>query len=456
LVNNFILSPIIHKNIFFIGIGGVSMSGIAEALNKSGYRVSGSDISASAFNHLNGLGIKTYLGHDKNHIGDCSLVVHTAAVGEDNAELKYARETGVAVIDRAQLLGSMMKNYKNAIAVAGTHGKTTTTALITEILLRAGCDPTAFIGGYYKPIGGNVRVGASGYCVAEACEYKDSFLNFYPRIGVVLNIEEDHLDYFTDIGHIRASFNGFINNIPAGGALVINAGCGDLKKLCAGARCEIVTFDETGADWTAEGMAENGGFFKFTPAYKNERFERVTLRVPGKYNALNALAAIAACRAAGINAVTAVQAVSDFNGAGRRFEYKGEVNGARVYDDYAHHPTEIKAALAAARRICGKKIFCAFQPHNYSRTRDHFGGFTTAFDEADEILLFDIYSDREINESGVTSEDLAHAVNKRGKKARYYENFERAAEYILSECTDGDLIFTMGAGDVYKLQEYLI
>jgi len=456
--NKFILDPDVHKKIFFIGIGGISMSGLAETLFKKGFAVSGSDANDSdTLSRLNKLGIEARVGHDGARVAGASLVVYTAAVGDENPELAAARRHGIPAIGRAELLGLMMENYKYPVAVAGTHGKTSTSAMITEIMLCAGLDPSAALGGTLRSIGGTNRTGGSEYFVVEACEYRDSFLQFAPFIGVILNIEEEHLDYFRDIEHITDSFLRYARNISPDGALIINSSIDSLPHFKSEPGRSVITFGGDGADWRAGGVTDGeNGFPRFTLIRGGAEVSRVQLKVPGLHSVSNALAAAAACSFAGVNIPDITSALENFTGAGRRFEFIGMMNGAYVYDDYAHHPTEIKNALAAVKNLKFNKIICAFQPHNYSRTAAHFDDFVKAFGDADELLLLDIYSVREENIYGVNSRDLAAAIAKSGKKARWFEDFERACEYLYEICSAGDLVITVGAGDIYKLAGMLV
>lgn len=450
-----------YKNVYFIGIGGVSMSGLAEILVQKGIKVSGSDMKKGASTiKLENLGVKINYGHKAENItDDIDLVVYTAAIKDDNPELVAARAKGIDAVERAVLLGSIMSHYPNSIAVAGTHGKTTTTSMISEILLAADADPTITIGGTLSTIHGNIKVGHSDYFVAEACEYHDSFLKFDPFVAVILNVEAEHLDYFKDINQIRQSFKGFAHNTPSGGYVVINSAVEGLEYITQDLKSSVVTFgtDKEKSMWYPENIVHNPNGTNTFDAYFEGRFMgHIVLNVPGEHNILNALAACAASTSVGIKMSKIVKGLENYTGVNRRFQYKGKYNGATIVDDYAHHPTEVKATLAAAKLVEHKTLWCVFQPHTYSRAKALLEDFGTAFMDADKILLADIFAAREKDTGIISSRDVAEKIKSHGKDAQYIGSLDNITEYLKKELKEGDLLITMGAGNVYTVGEKLI
>jgi UDP-N-acetylmuramate--alanine ligase len=448
------------KKIYFSGIGGISMSGLAQILHHRGFEVIGSDVKHSdTTQHLEQLGIQVHYAQlAENITDDIDLLVNTAAVKKDNPEMLAAAQKGIKTIERSKLLGAIMKNYKYATALSGTHGKTTTTSMLSHILLKADKDPTISVGGMLDAIGGNIRIGSSEYFITEACEYCDSFLEFFPYIGVILNIEADHLDYFKDIHHIRASFTKFASLIPQEGALIINGEIDNLEQLTAQLTCKVVTFGlDSNNDWYACNIAYNDkGLPNFDIFYKGNLLGKLSLSVPGQHNVYNALAAAAAAYEQHIDMATIIAGLQLFCGTHRRFEYKGEFNGVTIIDDYAHHPTEIKAALSVANDYKYHKLWCVFQPHTYTRTKALFDEFSEAFDNVDYIIIADIYAAREENTIGIYAEDLVEKIKKRGKNAMYLGDFLNIAKYLKKNVSEGDLLITMGAGDAYMVGEALV
>lgn len=447
-------------HIYFIGIGGISMSGLAEILLSEGFRISGSDRTPSPLTHtLEGQGAAVYYGQKEENITtDIDLIVYTSAIRPDNPELAAAARLHIPILTRAQLLGQMMKNYKVPIAISGTHGKTTTTSMISEILLRHKADPTLSIGGIYKPIGGNIRVGSSEYFVTEACEYTNSFLSFFPKIGIILNIEEDHLDFFKDIHDIRNSFREFAKLLPEDGALIINGDIDRCEEITQGLACRVITYGSspdhdchpTDITYDASGCPS---FHLMRSDGKDDVF---SLRVPGLHNVYNAVAAIALADLLSIPTETIAKALLSYTGTDRRFEYKGEVNGITIIDDYAHHPTEITATLQAARNYPHKTIWCIFQPHTYTRTRAFLADFARALSLADEIVLADIYAAREKDTLGISSGTLQAEIEKLGHRCHYFPTFSEIEAFLSENCTKGDLLITMGAGDIVKVGDDLL
>lgn len=451
-----------HKpiRIYFIGIGGISMSGLAEILLAEDFTVSGSDRAPSELTRmLEDRGIKVFYGQkEENLTKDIDLVVYTAAIKSDNPELLAAKKLNIPTLTRAELLGQMMKNYKTPIAVSGTHGKTTTTSMISQILLNAEADPTLSIGGIYQPIGGNIRVGASELFVTEACEYTNSFLSFFPKIGIILNIEEDHLDFFKDLADIRNSFHRFAKLLPEDGALIINGGIDQYEELTEGLPCRVITYGlSSDLNYAASQISyDESGFPSFTLSGKDGGERKFSLRVHGDHNILNALAAIALADLLGLSDEVIRAGLIAFTGTDRRFEYKGQVNGVNVIDDYAHHPTEIRATLNAALQYPHKRLWCVFQPHTYTRTKAFLEEFASALSLADEVILADIYAAREKDTLGISSETLQEKIRSLGHSCHYFPTFEAIENYLLKNCTKDDLLITMGAGDIVKVGENLL
>ena len=446
-------------HVHFIGIGGISMSGLASVLLKEGFTVTGSDAKESSLTSLlAGQGASVFYGQSADNIpADCGLVVYTAAVHEDNPELMEARRRNLPVLTRAQLLGEIMQNYAMPAAVAGTHGKTTTTSMLSHIALSAGLDPTISVGGILQSIGGNIRVGSSPCFITEACEYTDSYLSLYPKVSIILNIDADHLDYFKTFENVRASFRKFAQLVPEDGLLVLNAGIPDLKEFTDGLKCRIATFGLQEGDYRAEQIKyDDHGCASFDLISPDHEPVRITLKVPGEHNVLNALAAVAAADFMGADRESAVSGLAEFSGTDRRFERKGERAGVTIIDDYAHHPTEIRATLNAAKKITAGKIWCVFQPHTYTRTQAHLQEFADALSLADHVVLADIYAAREQNTLGISSADIEQKLKARGADVVYKKSFEEIEELLLSSCREGDLLITMGAGDIYQVGEDLL
>ncbi len=446
--------------IHFIGIGGISMSGLAEILMDEGFRISGSDAHRSELTeHLESRGAVIYYGQKAENISESvEAVVYTAAIHEDNPELMEVRRRGIPELSRAELLGQMMKNYRNSVAVAGTHGKTTTTSMITEIFLQAQLDPTVSVGGILNSIGGNIRVGGPEYFVTEACEYTNSFLSFYPTMAVILNIEEDHLDFFKDLADIRRSFHLFAKKVPAGGTVIINGDIPDYQDIVKGTDARIITF---GHGRENNYSAENIQYDEYArPSFElyvdGEKKARLSLGAPGEHNVYNALAAIAVAVEYKIPMEAIRAGLCGFSGTNRRFEKKGVMNGVTIIDDYAHHPQEIEATLRAARNYPHRRIWCAFQPHTYTRTKAFLQEFADALSLADGVMLADIYPARETDTLGISSGDIVKLLREKGVQAWYLPTFEEIESFVLKNCMQGDLLITMGAGDIVKVGEELL
>lgn len=451
--------------IYFVGIGGISMSGLAEILLDAGFEVLGSDRSSSAITEgLESKGIKVFYGQKYENItADIDCVVFTAAIHPDNPEYVAAKDFGLNMLTRAELLGQIMLNYRVAVAVSGTHGKTTTTSMISEILMAADTDPTLSIGGVLNSIGGNVRVGAHDVFVTEACEYTNSFLSFFPTVSVITNIEEDHLDFFKDIHDIRNSFKKFAQILPDDGTLVIGGEIEEYKVVTDGLKCKVVTFASKDTDvygrkvdyypenisFDSLGRAQ---FTAVTPLGKRE----IGLMVPGEHNIVNALAALAIADTLGVDVALSSKSIGNYKGTDRRFEYKGVINGVTVIDDYAHHPTEVEATLKTAAKIEKNNLWVVFQPHTYTRTKSFMKEFAQALSLADKVILPDIYAARETDTLGVSSEILCNEISALGTECHYISSFEEIKNYLLKNCTKGDLLITMGAGEAYKIGESLL
>lgn len=447
-------------HVHFIGIGGISMSGLAEILLKEGFTISGSDTKESALTeHLEKMGATVFCGQRASNIieGICA-VVYTAAIHEDNEEFAEAKRRKLPMLSRAELLGQMMKNYDMPIAVSGTHGKTTSTSMLAHILLADGQDPTISVGGILKAIGGNIRVGGSEVFLTEACEYTNSFLHFFPKIGVILNIDADHLDFFKDLQDIRRSFRRFAELLPAEGTLVVNGGIPKLHEITDGLKCRVVTFGMCSSDdYHASEITHNElGDASFDVVCRGKVWGHIDLDVTGDHNVLNALSAAAVADILGISLDSVQKGLISFHGTDRRFEYKGERNGITIIDDYAHHPTEIQATLTAAKNYPHRELWCVFQPHTYTRTRMLFDEFVSALSGADHIILADIYAARETDTLGVSSEQIAEALKERGCDAYYLPSFKEIEKFVLDACKKGDVLITMGAGDVVNIGENLL
>ena len=436
------------------------MSGLAEILLTKNFKVSGSDSRKSALTDaLECKGARVFIGQKETNItSDIDLVVYTSAIHPDNPEYVAMKRLGIPCLSRAQLLGQIMKNYEMPIAISGTHGKTTTTSMISEILLHSDTDPTLSIGGILKSIHGNIRVGKSGYFVTEACEYTDSFLSFFPKIGIILNIEEDHLDYFKDIHAIRNSFHSFAALLPEDGTLIINGDIDNYAEITKGLSCRVITYGFSPAcDYCADSVSyDELAHPTFTLKNKDMPDRVFALAVPGKHNISNAMAALVLSDLLSLKYENVFYALKNFSGTDRRFEYKGTLNGVTIIDDYAHHPTEITATLSAAKNYPHKSIWCVFQPHTYTRTKAFMDEFAVALSLADHIVLADIYAARENDTLGISSLDLKKAIEEKGHECFYFPSFEEIEKFLSEKCINGDLLITMGAGDVLKIGENLL
>lgn len=449
------------KPIHMIGIGGISMSALAVILKQAGFSVSGSDFKESEMTKkLRQQGIRVELGHRAENIGDVSAVVYTSAIHADNPERAYAETLDVPVVERAVLLGEIMKQYQTPVAVSGTHGKTTTTSMLSEVMLAAGTDPTILVGGILPSIGGNMRIGGREIMITEACEYCGSFLKFYPKISLILNVEEDHLDYFKNIQEIIACFRAFAEKTPADGALIVNGDDPNVSAAVSGLDKKLISFSLTDskADFSASEICyRDDGCADFVILRRGEFFMEASIFVPGVHNVKNALAVAAATDYMGIAPDRIQQGFSCFRGTKRRFEQRGLYNGAFVIDDYAHHPTEIQATLKTARQAAeGHRVWCVFQPHTYTRAFKLREKFAESFADCDGVFVTDIYAAREQDTGLISSKELAGEIEACSHNAIYAAGLDEAAELLKAKAQPGDYLITLGAGDVNKICELLV
>ena len=439
---------------YLIGIGGVSMSSLAEVLLGMGINVCGSDSNRSGnVRSLEAKGIHIEIGHRAENIPeDIDFVVRTAAVRDENPEIRRARELNIPVFERTEAWGAISRDYSNAVCISGTHGKTTTTSMCTHILMAADRDPTVMIGGTLPLLNAGHRVGHGNVIVMEACEYYNSFLSFHPTVAVILNIEADHLDFFKDLYDVEKSFRAFASRVPDDGFVVANYDDLNTMQTLMDLNRKIITFGlDPRADVHAENIEYHGANSHFVICYKGKRFTDVTLNVPGEHNVKNALAATAAAICLGIRPNAVKYGLAGFNGAGRRFEFKGKFNGADVYDDYAHHPGELKCLLDTVETLNYKRTVLVFQPHTYSRTAALFQDFVNQLKRPDVVLLAEIFAAREQNTIGISSASLAEQI----EGATFYPTFDELEKALREIAEPGDIILTVGAGDVYKVGEHL-
>ncbi len=450
-----------YKNIHCIGIGGIGLSAIAEILISRGYHVSGSDMKQSDItDNLEKHGAKIYIGHRAENVETADLIVYSAAIAEENPEIIRAREKNIPLAGRAEVLGVLMDDFENSIAISGTHGKTTTTSMVSLILEQAKLEPTILVGGNLAEIGGNVKVGCSKFFVTEACEYRDSFLQLRPKIEVILNIDSDHLDYFKDIEHIVSSFDKFAKIVPEDGKIIAYDANPFVNQVIRDIPGAITYGDNENCTYYITNVAFDGnGMPVFDVNYQGEHLGKVKLSVPGEHNILNAVGAFACCHQLGVSPQTIIDTLDKFKGTQRRFDIVGTTSdGVKLVDDYAHHPTEIKATLSAAHNIPHNRLWCLFQPHTYTRTLALFDDFAEAFAEADILILAEIYAAREKNIYKISSKELAEEIKRvhPDKKVYYMDTFEEIANYVKKNAEKDDLVITMGAGDIYKVGELII
>ena len=449
------------KHVHLIGIGGVGVSGVAMILLNKGINVSGSDIRSSVITKkLESNGAHIFYTHDENNItDDIDLIVYTSAVNDLNPEINKAKTMGIKMLSRSEMYGLIMKDYKTSIAIAGAHGKTTTTSMVSVIFNSTELDPTLLIGAIVPEIGSNVKVGNGDIFITEACEYRENFLDFIYNTAVILNIDEDHLDYFEDLNHIIDTFSKFAAKLPKKGQLIINNDDFNAKKILLHLDLDhIITFGiSSESTYQAVNITYNDlGCPKYDVTFEGNFLGKIELTIPGKHNIYNSLAAITIAHNYGIDFTQIKESLRLFKGAKRRFEFKGTYQGAKIIDDYAHHPSEIKATLEAAKKIQDKKIIVAFQPHTYTRTRELLNEFSSAFENADEIIITDIYAAREVDDHTIHSKDLTERIKANGQNAIYFPNFEEAEEYLKTILHENQIFFTMGAGDIYRIGEMLL
>ncbi len=446
------------KKIYFIGIGGINMSSLAHITHIRGYRVGGSDRTRTALtDRLSQTGIAINYDHLAKNIADYDAVVYTVAISADNEEYTAALKRGIPCISRADYLGYIMTGYKNRIGVSGMHGKSTCTSMCAETFMSAGADPTVLSGAELASMGGAYRVGREENFIFEACEYMDSFLDFNPTVAVILNIEMDHVDYFHSIAQVRSSFARYADLTGEYGYAVMNADDENVRIALSGYVGNKVSFgiNSEDCDFKAQNIKNTNGYYEFDVFFKKEYFCHIKLSVTGYHNIYNSLATVTVSHICGLLPKDIEKGLAEFKGAVRRMDFKGKVRGADLYDDYGHHPTEVKTTLEGASALCHsreKRLICAFQPHTYTRTKEFLDDFAKAFNSADRVLTVDIYSARETDTLGVSSELLAALI---GEKAKYCGSFRRTADAILEEAREGDVVIVMGAGDIYKVFDEL-
>lgn len=441
------------RRIHLVGIGGVSMFPLAEVLRSAGMVVTGSDFKESAnVVHLRMEGVTVFMGHHPENVAQAEVVIRTAAVHDDNPEIVAARKRNIPVFERAQAWGALMQDYKHALCISGTHGKTTTTCMATHIIMAAGLDPTVMIGGNLPLLGSGYHVGEGDTIVLESCEYCNSFLSFRPTTAVILDIEADHLDFFKDLADIERSFRAFANLVPDTGMVIANADDRNTMDTLDDLDRPMMTYGMGSyADIYCENLSWARGIASYDLMRDGVKICRVELSVPGLHNVKNSLAAAAAALSMGVAPTAISQGLKQYHGAERRFEFKGTYHGARIYDDYAHHPGEIHMLLETARTLGYDRIICAFQPHTYSRTKALFPDFVQELSRADITILADVYAARETDTLGISSRDLARRI----PHGEYYPSFDEVEQRLKELAQPGDLILTVGAGDLYQVGERL-
>ena len=449
-----------YNKIHMIGIGGVSMSGIAEILLNWGFSVTGSNnVENEATIKLKEAGIKVIIGHNAENVIGADVVVYTAAIKSDNVELQSAKNLGIPTIERADFLGEITRCYKDTITIAGTHGKSTTTSMVSLCFLEALKDPSIQVGAELSQINGNYKVGNSEHFIIESCEYVESFLKFNPKAEIILNIDNDHLDYFKTFENVKNAFIKYVKLLPDDGILVVNGDDKNCLDLPAFTKAKTLTYGITNknVDFFAVNIVfDNDGFPEFDVYSHDKFYERIKLNVPGMHNVLNSLGCIALCNEYGIDKTAIKTGLAKFTGVGRRFEFKGKVNGASIYDDYGHHPTEIIATAKALMNKKYNKSWVVFQPHTYSRTKLLLDDFAKALLNFDNIIILDIYAAREQNIYGISSKDLADKICSLGKNAMYIPNFEDCVSYLKENVKENDIILTQGAGTITEIGRMLV
>ena len=439
--------------VHFIGIGGISMSGIAEILLNNNIKVSGSDITETDItNKLKNNGAHILIGHHPELIKDADIVVYTAAIKEDDIEMIEVKKLNKKCFERAEFLGLISKEYKNCLCISGTHGKSTTTGMVSSIFLEAKLNPTIQIGAYLDKIDGNYYIGSNDYLIMESCEYVDSFLHFYPTSEIILNIDDDHLDYFKNIDNIKKSFTKYLN-LPSNKVAVVNIDDENIKNILKNTKKDIISYGiNNDATFKAINITKNDlGFYSFDCLYNNDDYLTINLNVNGKHNVYNALAAIALSTYYNIDKDIIKKGIEDYHGVARRFQYLGEYNGAYIYDDYAHHPTEIASTVESVKGVKHNESWAIFQAHTYSRTKDHLDEFAKVLSNFDHIVIAKIYPAREENIYGVKEEDLVAKIKENNPNAIYIEEFNDIEKYLKEHIKPGDIVITVGAGPVNKV-----
>ncbi len=449
-----------YGKIHMIGIGGVSMSGLAELLTDYNILVTGSDAKESEnTTHLKKIGLNICIGSNKEMVKNADLIVYTAAIPKTDIEYCYAKELNKKMMERSEFLGLITKCFNECICISGTHGKTTTTSMISTCFLNASLDPTIEVGAYLKAIKGNNKTGHSEYFILEACEYVDSFLKFYPKTAIILNIDNDHLDYFKNIENIKKSFLNFTNNLNEFGTIIANIDDANIKEIIPKINHKIITYSiiNENANYKASNIRfDNYGYPTFDCIKDKEYYESFTLNVYGTHNILNALATIATCDLYNIEKKIIKESLKNFTGANRRFEKIGEYKGIPVFDDYAHHPTEIETTLKCSKDIPHNKTWAIFEPHTYSRTKDHLEEFSKVLKQFDNIILTDIYAARETNTYNISSIDIMNLIKRENANCLYLNDYEKIINYIKENAKIGDIIITIGAGTINKIGYELI
>lgn len=450
-----------YKRIHCLGIGGIGLSAVAEILADNGHIVTGTDINPSKVTrHLESIGIKVYPSHEPENVEGVDAVVYSAAVSDENPEVIRAKELGIPLFSRAEVLGMIMDRYEHSVAICGTHGKTTVTSMTSLILRNANYKPTILVGGNLPQINGNVEIGQNEYFVTEACEYMDSFLQLHPSIGVILNIDSDHLDYFKDMEHIVKSFSTFVEQIPEDGIIIAYGDNPFVKSILKGHRNKMTYGYSESNDFYAENIRFNeNGFPSFDICHKGRVITTLELSVPGEHNVLNAMAAFVTASFLNVDIPTIASTLKEYHGTNRRFDFTGVTeNGVIVIDDYAHHPTEIKATLAAAKNVKHNKLWLVFQPHTYTRTKALFDEFVDSFNDTDAVIITDIYAAREKDVYNISSYKLVTAMKEKypTHPIYYVKDFEDIVNYVKKFAGKDDIVMTMGAGDVYKVGEMLL
>lgn len=444
-----------YKNIHMIGIGGVSMSGIAEILKNKGFNITGSDVSSSnVTDKLRENGIDVTIGHYSNAVENANLVVYSAAISDDDVELVKAKELNIPTVERKEILGLITKAFRNTICISGTHGKSTTTSMVSMCFLEAKKDPTIQVGASLDEIDGNYKIGNSDYFILESCEYSESFLSFFPKAEIILNIDSDHLDYYKNIENVKEAFIKFVQLLPDDGILVYNADDNNCSHFSKYTKAKSLTYgiNSSNANYTAKNISfDKYGFASFDVYHNNVFFKTFKLSVPGKHNIYNSLACIALCDEFGLDKSDIKTALQKYTGVHRRFEYLGEINGAKIYDDYGHHPTEITAVAEAMKKRKYNHSWVIFQPHTYSRTKNLLDDFAKCLTNFDNIIVTDIYAARENNTYNVSSKDIVNKIDALGRKAYYIPKFDDIIDFIKRNAKPDDVILTQGAGTITEL-----